>query len=204
MRRLVVGKGIALLITFVGLLGLVLWQEVRITLLTEEIAVLRRQAQRAALPRELEEGHTVSQAGHELRSNAPPSWSGEPSHELLRLRGDVGVLRAQLEESQERAASLQPSEEQINRAFAERRLRFLEEEVKYWQKHVAELASSLQVPEAVAKMDPEEGRHDESLQRYEDYFVAKIELDAMLKAIDAGRLPTAPTNSSRHPTSRIQ
>ena len=76
--------------------------------------------------------------------------------------------------------------------------------MKRWQQHVAELASSLQVPEAVAKMDPEEGRHDESLQRYEDYFVAKIDLDAMLKVVDAWRAPTAPTNSSPRPTKHLQ
>jgi hypothetical protein len=167
-KLMVRSKGITLLIAFVGLVGFVLWQQARITVLKEQITVLTRQAEQAALSHEMEDNDTVSQASHELRSNAPPSWLGEPSRELLRLRGDVGVLRTQLEESQERAATLRPSEEQINRAFAERHLRRVDEEVQHWQEHVAELASSLQVPEAVAKMDPEEGRHDESLKRYED------------------------------------
>jgi hypothetical protein len=69
-----------------------------------------------------------------------------------------------------------------------------EEYVDSLQKRLGELASaSLDVPETVAKMDPQEGLRDISLEHYRAYFQAKSALNEWLKLHDSLRQSVAPT-----------
>ncbi len=78
-----------------------------------------------------------------------------------------------------------------------------EQMVKSYQQHVDELVSSLHVPDAVAKMDPKEVWHDKNLERYEAYFVARLDLDTMLKELESRRTRLFPADSGISPTSGL-
>jgi hypothetical protein len=52
-------------------------------------------------------------------------------------------------------------------------------------------------------MDPEEGWHDKSLERYEAYFVARIDLDIMVKDLEVRRVRLFPSNLGARPTNGL-
>ena len=99
-------KVVATLIGFVALAVVIIWQQRRIDCLTGGTAILPEQVEPQAPLR----------SGSERQAN-PPSKGEEPSkpiaslseaqfRELLRLRGEVGVLRSQLAESVKHADDL--------------------------------------------------------------------------------------------------
>jgi len=90
-----------MLIAAVGLVALaaiIVYQQTRIDRFAAEAAMLREQVQQQASVKNEPEGPTKPQPGEEMRSNSIPSLAGEHLSELLRLRGEVGVLRRQLAE----------------------------------------------------------------------------------------------------------
>jgi hypothetical protein len=99
-------KGLKTLIAAVGFIALaaaLIYQQTRIARLAAEAALLRAQIQQqTSVPTEAERP-TKPGPGPEVRPNSVPALSEAQFHELLRLRGEVGVLRAQLAETAQRA-----------------------------------------------------------------------------------------------------
>ena len=88
-----------MLIAAVGLVALaaiIIYQQTSIDRFAADAAMLREQVQQQASVKNEPEGPTKLQPGEEMRSNSIPSLPGEQLNELLRLRGEVGVLRRQL------------------------------------------------------------------------------------------------------------
>jgi hypothetical protein len=181
-------KGTAVVTAFVGLAGVVMWQQTRIAWLIAENTSLKKQAQEETLARQIAERQRSTQPSHQVRSNSILSPSVEPSGEVLRLRGEVKVLRAQLTEAQ-----LHPSEDAISRTSKETELRLVEDYAGSLQQRLSELTPALDVPEAVAKMDSQEGLTDTNLMHYRPYFQAKAALDEWLKRRESLRQSVAPT-----------
>jgi hypothetical protein len=99
-------KGLRMLIAAVGLIALaaiLICQQTRIERLAAEAARLREQVQQQASREHEAERPTRPEPSQGTRPNSVPSLTEEQFHELLRLRGEVGVLRAQLAETAQHA-----------------------------------------------------------------------------------------------------
>jgi hypothetical protein len=109
-RKLMVTKRLNMLIAVVvlaALIAVIIYQQMRIGRFAAEGAVLREQIQQQASVQSEPQKPAKLQPGEEMRSNSAPSLTGEPFNQLLRLRGEVGVLRRQLAEVVVREASQQ-------------------------------------------------------------------------------------------------
>jgi len=99
-------KGLKMLIAAVGFIGLaaiLIWQQTEIERLAAEAATLREQIQQQASVQNEADGSTGPEPSQEPRPSSVPSLTEGQFHELLRLRGEVGVLRAQLAEATQHA-----------------------------------------------------------------------------------------------------
>jgi hypothetical protein len=160
-----------------------LWQQARINRLTAEATDLRVQlGQAAPTPEE------NRQLANFQPSTDHPS-AQEQFGELLRLRGEVGVLRRQLAD----ALRLSPKEgnlptpeqplrqRQPDLAALDATLTAQQVKVDAVKQKAEQLLTTLNVPEDLAKMDGEAMANlsSESLEHYMPYFQAKRELESM-------------------------
>ncbi len=81
----------------------VIYQQARLERLAAETATLRKQVQQPEAVQGQAERPTGPQPSQEMGSNSVAALSGGQLNELLRLRGEVGILRAQLAEAAKRA-----------------------------------------------------------------------------------------------------
>jgi hypothetical protein len=201
-------KRLKMLIAAVGLVALaaiVIYQQTRIDRFAAEAAVLREQVQRLASVPSAPERPTKPQPGEEMRSNSVPSLSGAQFSELLRLRGEVAVLKGQRAEVVVREASQQTQYQDVvtqlvsvkgEAASEMRRAAFNEDrEAKLLvtaQNTLGALASALNVPESVSKVSSEEGLRDESFKQYRAYFFFKRGCEEMQTAVESQSKASAP------------
>ena len=178
-----------MLIAAVGLVALaaiIICQQTRIGRFAAEAAMLREQIQQQASVQTEPERPAKPQPGEEMRSNSVPPLTGEPFNELLRLRGEVGVLRRQLAEVVAREATQQAQYQGMVKQADSIKGEAASEMVRadiyessqgkmltIARNTLGDLASALNIPEAVSKKSWEEGLTDESLKRYRAYFFFK-------------------------------
>jgi hypothetical protein len=177
-------KGIALTAVIIGLVGAVVWQHARIVLLEGQNALLRGQIGRDG------SGDGAAKQVDMLSETASPdpsvSLPRELLRELLRLRGEVGVLREQLAEARTGAAAVPEGrvllDPKVEKEFVEL--------IASWDQKPDQLAVDLAIPEDVARMSAAEGLHDTNRQRYEQYFELKATVDSMHAELEAVRRNT--------------
>ncbi len=97
-------KILAWLAGLVAVVAIFAWQQARIDRFAAETAMLRAQVERQAALLEESKVRERPQPGEEIRSNSVSALPQEQFRELLRLRGEVGVLRRQLAEMSEQAS----------------------------------------------------------------------------------------------------
>lgn len=114
-----------------------------------------------------------------------------PSSELLRLRGEVWVLRRAVAEAGARSASSQADPVEVRRQGFERALEVLESRFSEEQQReivarrkLEELEATLAVPENITNLDLAACLNDPNLRPYQPYFTAKEEL----KSSESSRL----------------
>lgn len=155
------------LVVVVGLgaiVAVMIYQRARIHRLTEEAAMLREQLrQQASLRDESSEGRKL-QANDGLGVNSGRFFAGEQSLELLRLRGEVGVLRRQLAEALDQAAK-----EQVKQRLSPQQAGiWTEADLNDEQrKSLADWTSKLKTGNSVADL----GRLKDSLERWDELFM---------------------------------
>ncbi len=101
-------KGLKMLIAAVGLIALAaifISQQMRIERLAAEAAMLREQIRQQTSAQGEAEGPARPEPRQEIRASSAPSLTEGQFRELLRLRGEVGVLRAQLAEAAQHAGN---------------------------------------------------------------------------------------------------
>jgi hypothetical protein len=102
----IVMKARKMFIAAVGLVAVgatVIYQQARIDRFAAEAATLRKQAQQPGAVQDQAERPTGPEPSQEMGSNSVAALTAGQFSELLRLRGEVGVLRAQLAEAAKRA-----------------------------------------------------------------------------------------------------
>jgi hypothetical protein len=169
----------------IGLGGIVIWQQSRLFMLDAQNASLREQVEQQAKALSAA-SHADKPRGSEISASVL-SVPRESSRDLLRLRGEIGVLREQLAEAQRGAATVRKSQVLLS---PEAESKFVEL-MASWAEKIDRQASDLAIPENVAKMDPAEGLRDKGLERYEKCFELKAQLEAMHGELEAARRTTA-------------
>lgn len=179
-------KPAAVAVVFLGLSGVILWQQVRVKRLEAESVGLRaRLAQAVASAREQQEQADKPQ----------PSVSQRPdedqSSELLRLRGEVTVLRNQLAEAAKAGSAPKvtakrgqvdlPGESEARRkpdlAALDAHLTAQEQKLESAKQKVAGLLAALNIPQDILKMEAAMVLGREDLKQYWSYFEAKKVLE---------------------------
>jgi hypothetical protein len=151
-----------------GLAALVvvsIYQRARIKSLAAETAILQQQLQQQASLRKNSAAETEPKEAD--GSNLAASLPEDQSRELLRLRGEVGVLRRQLAEVLDQPAKGQPKQ----RLLGEQTGTFAEADLNDEQrKSLADWTSKLQTGNSVADL----ARLQDSLERWDELFMNRI------------------------------
>lgn len=99
-------RTLKMFVVAVGLVAVgatVIYQQARLERLAAETATLRQQVQQPEVVQGQSERPTGPEPSQEMGSKSVTALTGGQFNELLRLRGEVGVLRAQLAEAAKRA-----------------------------------------------------------------------------------------------------
>lgn len=194
-------------VMMVTLLGILIWQQTRIERLKAEAEILRRQVALAPSLTDQSDPPTSPQPGPTpppISEPQPPSnqsLSEDQSRELLRLRGQVGILRGELAEAVKsglKEGALQPptgvnetskpTQEEVE--DAERASAITQEKVANAKQVLDVLATALKVPQSVAQIegtDIVDVLKDPSLAPYQVYLRFKVECFALGRQADAER-----------------
>jgi hypothetical protein len=163
-----------------------LWQQARISRLGVEATDLRVQLGQAAAARE---GENRQLANFQPSMDQP--LTQEQFRELLRLRGEVGVLRGQLADAlrltgkEENLATSEKAQRRQRSALAvlnlDAALTAQQGKVAEGKQKVEELLRALSVPEDVARMDGNAVANlsTESMENFMPYFQAKREFEEL-------------------------
>jgi hypothetical protein len=178
-RRL---KIAAAAIVVFALTAIIISQQAQVRGLVAEGTVLREQLAQAVSAREKHDPVATAEGPSQDSSQ-------EQFRELMRLRGEVGVLRGQLAEAAkphsvgrlaakegELARQLQPLQEP-DQAPDSAQIEAQEQKVEAAKQEVKRLLSALNVPEKASQMDSAAGLDTTSLKQYWPYFEAKKELE---------------------------
>ena len=175
----------AAVVVFLGLSGIILWQYVQLRQLTAESNGLRQRLAQAA---------TV-QEQHGRMDTVPPSEGQrsdqQPSSELLRLRGEVTVLRRQLADTAKpnstptgapKAGPSEPltqprAQAKSSLAAMDAHLATQEQKLEVARQKVAGLLATLSIPQDVSKLEAATVLGREDLKQYWSYFKAKDGLE---------------------------
>jgi hypothetical protein len=179
-------KTVAVAAAFFGLSGVIIWQQVWVKRVEAESAGLREQfAQSIASVREEQEQVDKPQPRVGQRPDE------ERSAELLRLRGEVTVLRNQLAEAVKagsapkvafKTGQLEPPVQPEARrkpdlAALDAHLTAQEQKLEAAKQKVAGLLAALSIPQDVSRMEAATGLGREDLKQYWSYFEAKKGLE---------------------------
>jgi hypothetical protein len=149
-------------VVFLSLSGLEVWQQAQIRSLKVEIAIVRGEASEVALLREESERLAKAQP-------KPEPYVAQPAlQELLRLRGEVGVLRRHAAEE----AKLQTYQREDQRDVDGQELKAKLDAAKQREEL---LLVTLNVPEQVLKSGVADALDAENVNAYRPYFKAKQE-----------------------------
>ena len=162
-----------------------LWQQARISRLTTEAADLRVQLGQAVSPPR-ENGQLAN-----VQPSTDQPLAQDQFRELLRLRGEVGVLRRQLAEAVKpesapkvttKAVELEPSAQPEARrkaalAALDATWKAEEQKLDAAKQKVAGLLVALNVPQDVSNMDEPAALGREDLKPYRSYFEARKEFE---------------------------
>jgi hypothetical protein len=180
-------------------------QHESIVKLRDENQSLRSHAEQQAPLLDRRESQAKPQPSDEMRSNSTAVLEEKPSVELLRLRGQVGVLRRELADEREHAYNARTNSQLRLIEVEAARLR----EKAGWAEHLKALTltawqnldalgSALNVPDGISKMEAKKALHDPSMKQYERYFQFKAWYERMLPTPeewrDAGSQPLSLTN----------
>jgi hypothetical protein len=174
-------KATAVSVVLLALAMTLLWQQGRISRLTAEAADLRVQLGQAVSPPR-ENGQLAN-----VQPSTDQPLAQEQFRELLRLRGEVGVLTSQLAEAVKpdsapkvasKIAELEPSAQPEARrkaalAALDATLRAQEQKVDAAKQKVADLLVALNIPQDVSQIDEAVALGREDLKQYRSYFEAK-------------------------------
>ena len=147
-----------------ALVAVIIWQQSRIGHLEAEAAGLRERLELQAEPHGPagKTAEVVASVG--LQSNAAPTLSGEQERELLRLRGEMGVLRRQLAQTLQQA----PKEQAEHPPSAHEADTWTEADLNERQRQsLAEWTARLKTGNSVTDI----GRLKDSLNRYDELFM---------------------------------
>jgi hypothetical protein len=202
-------KGAAMVVPILALTSLALWQQARIKALTAESAGLREQLAEAMPARE------ESERLLKLQGKRGEGSGDSPQPELLRLRGEVGVLRRQLDEAVRAAVTQRATpnttelgpvaqtqaagSEQTAAAMAQltAQLTAQKEKLVAARQKVADLAGTLGIPQDISSLDASAALGREDFRSYWPYFEAKrdseeterfnrlLELKIVVEQVDA-------------------
>jgi len=179
-------KTAAVAVVFFGLSGVIIWQQVWVKRLGAESAGLREQlAQAVASVREQQAQVDKPQPGVRQRPDE------DRSSELLRLRGEVTVLRNQLAEAVKAGSAPKlasktgqlepPVESEAGRkpglAALDAHLTAQEQKLEAAKQKIAGLLATLSIPQDVSKLEAATGLGREDLKPYWPYFEAKKGLE---------------------------
>jgi hypothetical protein len=147
-----------------ALVALIIWQHSRIGNLESEAAKLQKRLEVQAEAHEQATKTTEFGASVGFQSNAAPILSVEQEGELLRLRGEVGVLRAELTQALQQGAKEKPEylpPAQETRTWTEVDLNEAQ------RQSLAEWTARLTTGNSVSDID----RLKDSLNRYDELFM---------------------------------
>ena len=179
MRRL---KIAAAAVVVFALTAIIISQQAQVRRLVAEGTVLREQLAQAVSAQEKHD--PVATAEGPARDS-----SQEQFRELLRLRGEVGVLRGQLAEAAKphsvgrlaaKEGELAPQPQPVQEpdlAPDTAQIEAQEQKVEAAKQKVKRLLSALNVPEEASQMDSAAALDTASLKQYWPYFEAKKELE---------------------------
>ncbi|HYG34434.1 MAG TPA: hypothetical protein VEC99_06595 [Clostridia bacterium] len=181
----------AMLVTFATLVGIVIWQLTQIGSYKAQTAALKEQLEQTAAARLIRENQVKPQPNLQPSANPTASLPQDQFRELLRLRGDVGVLKQRLSEALQRTANAE-SQQQHSATLLDLKLKcevakqYVQEQslVNTVKVALEELRSALNVPEEVTKLDPREASKIQDMDKYSPYFRLKFQCEQMEKAVE--------------------
>jgi len=193
MRSIRIASAAVVLVALTGLIG---WQQARTEHLMAEAAMLREQLAQAAAAQMAYQRSALSQ------NNTSQNSDQDQFREVLRLRGQVGVLTRQLAELAKtntadafapRATELdqqakRPTGPQPDLAASDALLAEQIQKLDAAAQRVAELSTTLNVPEEVRSVDGAAALNSEDLKQYWQYFQARKELAETAQYTDVVRL----------------
>lgn len=173
--------GVISSIVVAGAVTPLLVQHESLVKLREENQSLRLHIEQQASLFDEREGQAKPQPSDGMRSNSITALPGQQFHELLRLRGEVGILRKQVAE----AAKLETRIREVERAAngpqgikwvtVDTALLELKAKVDAAKQREEVMLINLKVPEAVSRMEVASALGTESLRVYWPYFEARKE-----------------------------
>jgi hypothetical protein len=196
-------------LVLLALASVIIWQQQQLKKLTADAAGLRKQAAQEWSLKEGKERAAMALSEEEqgLPKRHPTAEDPLPDdkfRELLRLRGQVGVLRRQLEEANKQALGLRPASTDGILEWPEQKVRWQQaiaslvapataqqENLNALKRKVEQLTLTLQVPDELAAVDPGKSLDTPSLERYRPYFEAKQQRDELQRFITIRRMKAA-------------
>lgn len=185
-------RRIIVLVAIIGMVGLATWQHVQLKQLTAESAALRDQL-----------AHALAKPEQPLTARATPT-SGQhaevaPSSELLRLRGQVALLRQQLASAAASNAAMaaeSPAQAQVaDKAplvTAEANLKRAEEKADIANQKLSALTASLNLPQDASDDIAASSLSDADLMSYRQ---AKQDAQEMNRFVQLLRMKIAATSA---------
>jgi hypothetical protein len=181
----------AILAGFIALVAITVWQQERIAHFEMEIAALRQQIEQQVPAGDESKKWAAIQVGEQNLSNSTLVLAEKPPPDLLRRRGQVGVLRQELAAERENAfkagTNLQLRLIQADAARIRGAALWSDEQGKLL--HVARqnleaLASALNVPTDICKLAAREALDDPDLKQYQLYFRFKASYEAAQQVLE--------------------
>jgi hypothetical protein len=170
-----------------GLVTGMIWLRRQVEVLTAENTLLRNEASQEA-PAYRPDEQSRSDLSSEPPSLSRGTFGDEQLREVLRLRGDVGVLKRQLTQLTNESA-----EQRTQRQIDLGKFRFdtdkqvSEEQVLVNVARVAleELRADLSVPDSLTNLNDQQVWSTPGLRQYSPYFRFKARCDEMQKSVDS-------------------
>jgi hypothetical protein len=165
-----------------------IWLRRQVEVLTAENTLLRNEASQEAPAYRQTNKHPRSDLSSEPPSLSRGTFGDEQLREVLRLRGDVGVLKTQLTQLTNESA-----EQRTQRQIDLGKFRFdtdtqvSEEQVLVNVARVAleELRADLSVPDSLTNLNDQQVWSTPGLRQYSPYFRFKARCDEMQKSVDS-------------------
>jgi hypothetical protein len=165
-------KAVLTAVAIVALTGLVIWQREQVRALMAEVGRLRAELAPVASLRE-----EIDRLA-KLRTTSEPAEAHMDLRELLRLRGEVGVLRRQASEWDKMKATIRDAEraadaQGVKWVTIEETLTDLQQKVNEAKHQEQLLLDTLKVPEDISKMEVDAALSMGDLEQYWPYFQAR-------------------------------